>query len=179
MWMNTRERYGIITRLLHWLIFILVVGMLGGGLLAAALPAGSIQRFVITVHKSFGVLVLLLMIVRLAWRAVNPQPRDLDDHAVSNYLAHVLHVGLYTMLFIQPLSGILMSQAYGYPVSFFGLFRLPPLIWQSPALGGVLFEVHEVTAGLLAVAVALHAAAALKHHFVDGDRTLLRMIHGR
>ena len=179
MWMNSHDQYGWIARLLHWLVFILVVGMLLGGVLLSVLPAGGFRGVVVGLHKSVGVLVLLLMIARLLWRRFNPRPVDLEAVPLFRYLAHVLHIGLYTLLFVQPLSGIFMSQAFGYPVSVFGLFSLPPLIWQSPGLGTVFRDIHGATAGVLTVAILIHAAAALKHHFIDQDRTLLRMLKGR
>jgi cytochrome b561 len=179
MLMNTRDQYGWVARLLHWLVFGLVMGMLMGGALLSFLPAGGLKAIVTGAHKSVGVVILLLMIGRLFWRRFNPQPVDLGGTQVLNYLAHVLHVCLYTLLFLQPLSGILMSQAHGYPVAFFGLFTLPPFVWTSPALGSFFRDVHGVTAGVLTVGIAIHAAAALKHHFIDRDRTLMRMVKGR
>ena len=175
---NTRERYGLIGRYLHWFVFILVAGMLLGGVLISVLPSGGFRAFVVSVHKSTGVVVLLLMIIRLLWRFYNPRPRDLGNKPVLNYLALVLHIWLYVLLFLQPLSGILMSQAYGYPVVVFGTFKLPPFIWNSPAMGSVWGEIHGVTAVVLSAAIAIHATAALKHHFIDHDRTLMRMLNG-
>jgi cytochrome b561 len=179
MLMNTRDAYGVVARLLHWLIALLVFGMLLFGVVLANLPSGGFRSFVMAGHKSTGVLVLLLMIGRLLWRVYNPRPRDLSDIPVLNFTAYVLHVWLYVLLFLQPLSGILMSQAYGYPVVVFGIFTLPPLIWHSPSLGGVFSQIHEMTAMVLVLTVAVHAAAALKHHFIDRDRTLMRMLKGR
>ena len=178
MLINTRERYGLIARFLHWFVFILVAGMLLGGVLIALLPSGGFRTVVVSAHKSTGVVVLLLMIIRLLWRFYNPRPRDLGNIPLLKYIAHVLHIWLYVLLFLQPLSGILMSQAYGYPVTVFGAFKLPPFIWNSPALGSVWGEIHRTTAVVLSVAIAIHAAAALKHHFIDGDRTLMRMLKG-
>jgi cytochrome b561 len=179
MFMNTLDQYGLVARVLHWLVFLLVAGMLIGGALLNLLPSGTIKSVIITAHKSVGVIVLVLMLARLAWRFANPVPQPLGSEPVFNTIAHLLHVVLYMLLIIQPLAGILMSQAYGYPVSVFGLFHLPPLIWQSPSLGAFFNEVHTVTAVLLTIAVLAHAAAALKHHFIDHDRTLMRMIKGR
>jgi hypothetical protein len=107
-------------------------------------------------HKSIGVLIFLLMIARLLWRYFNRQPRDLGGIPVLVYIAHVLHVCLYLLPLLQPLSGILMSQAYGYPVVVFGWFTLPPLVWHSPSLGGFFREVHGVTAVLLTLTVCRH-----------------------
>lgn len=178
MLINTRESYGLIGRFLHWFVFILVTGMLLGGVLISFLPSGGFRVFVVSAHKSTGVVVLLLMSVRLLWQFYNPRPRDLGNIPVLNYIAHVLHIWLYVLLILQPLSGILMSQAYGYPVTIFGAFKLPPLIWNSPALGSVWGEIHRATAVVLSMAIAIHAAAALKHHFIDRDRTLMRMLKG-
>lgn len=179
MFMNTRDQYGLVARLLHWLIFVLVAGMLVGGTVLSFLPSGGFKSVVIVGHKSLGVLILFLMIGRLLWRGYNPKPRVLGTNPALNYVAHVVHIILYVLLLLQPVAGILMSQAYGYPVVVFGLAELPPLVWHSPMLGNFFREVHGVTAVLLAVTIVVHAAAALKHHFIDRDRTLMRMINGR
>jgi cytochrome b561 len=179
MYMNSGDQYGVIARLLHWLVFILVVGMLMGGALLQVLPDGVLEGLVIGAHKSTGVVVGFLMGVRLIWRICNPHPKALSPHAVENYLAELVHICLYILLFLQPLVGILMSQTYGYPVTVFGLFSLPPIIWQSPQLGLFFGRCHSVIAALLAAAIAVHVGAALKHHFVNRDRTLTRMLSGR
>jgi cytochrome b561 len=178
MLMNTSDQFGLIARLLHWLIAALAIGMLLVGATFLFLPSGGFKNFLIDMHKSVGVTVLALMIVRLIWRIANPQPRDLNDTPVLNYIARLIHIVFYVLLFLQPLVGILMSQAFGYPVAFFGLFTLPRLIWHSASLGSFLLKVHGEIAILLAAVILLHVAAALKHHFIDRDRTLMRMIKG-
>lgn len=178
MLMNTRDSYGLIARFLHWLIAVLVIGNMLGGAIVFFLESGNLKAFLISNHKSIGVIILLLMTGRLIWRYCNPQPRVLGNIPVLNFIAHILHIWFYVLLFLQPLSGILMSQAYGYPVSVFGIVKLPSLIWHSSTLGDVFREIHIVTSIVLCVVIALHTAAALKHHFVDRDRTLLRMLKG-
>jgi cytochrome b561 len=178
MFMNTHDQYGLIARLLHWSIAVLAIGMLFGGSLLSILPAGGFKAVAIAGHKSIGVVIFLLMIGRIAWRLANPQPRNLGSSPVLNYIAHLVHIFLYVLLLLQPLVGILMSQAYGYPVSLFGMCKLPPLVWQSPSLGSVLREAHGVAALLLTVFIVIHVAAALKHHVVDRDQTLMRMLKG-
>jgi len=175
---NTREEYGLVSRILHWLVFFVVVGMLAGGLLIGVLPDGSIRSIVVSAHKSFGVLVFFLMAVRLLWRLANPRPRFLGTHLVLRYVSEVLHVCLYVLLLIQPLAGILMSQAYGYPVVVFGWIEIPTLVWHSPSLGGIFSRIHSGTAMILVTVIVVHIAAALKHHYIDGDRTLIRMLKG-
>jgi cytochrome b561 len=178
MYLNTRDSYGLIARILHWLIFLLVAGMLIAGFSLSLLPSNGIKSFVISIHKSTGVIILLLMIARLSWRLNNPQPRFLGDSLVLNYVAHVLHIVLYILLFLQPLVGILMSQSYGYPVSVFGLFELPQIIWKSQLLANFFNKVHTVIGVLLTAAIAIHAAAALKHHYIDRNRVFIRMLKG-
>jgi cytochrome b561 len=178
MIMNTRHQYGIISRGLHWLIFILVLGLLLVGVTLDFLPDGVLKGFVTNLHKSFGVMLWLLMAGRLVWRSYNPRPMPLSRHALENYLAEVVHVFLYVLLLLQPLVGILMSQAFGYPVKVFGLFALPTIVWQSPQLGRFLLQCHTVIAVLLTVTIGVHVGAAMKHHFIDRDRTLLRMLTG-
>ncbi len=179
MVVNTGHQYGLILRFLHWLTVALVAGMLMGGALMTILPSGGFKTLIYDIHKSTGVVILLVTALRLSWRLFYPPPGELGQSALSNYLARVLHVCLYVLLFLQPVIGILMSQSFGYPVSFWGWFELPGLIWQAPALGQFFREAHQVTAVVLTAAVAIHAAAALKHHFVDRDRTLMRMIYGQ
>jgi len=179
MWMNTHDQYGLVARLLHWFIFMVVAGMLLGGIALSLLPPGGFRSFVVAGHKSFGVIVLFFVLVRLVWRNSNPTPKALGAEPVLNYSAHLVHVILYVLLILQPFSGILMSQAYGHPVAVFGLFTLPSLVWQSPSAGAFFNDVHSATAALLSIAIAIHAAAAVKHHYIDGDRTLMRMIKGR
>jgi cytochrome b561 len=130
------DRYGLIARLLHWLIAALVIGMLAGGSLLSFLPPGGFKGLAVATHKSIGVLIFLLMIARLLWRCFNLQPRDLGNIPVLNYIAHVLHIGLYILLILQPLSGILMSQSHGYPVVVFGWFNCPR--WYGTVRAGQL-----------------------------------------
>ena len=178
MYFNTRDSYGLIARTLHWLIFLLVAGMLIGGFSLSYLPSNSFKSFVIFIHKSTGFIIFVLMIARLLWRLYSPPPRDLGESLVLNYAAHVLHIVLYILLFLQPLVGILMSQSYGYPVSVFGIFELPQIIWKSPLLANFFSKVHTVIAVLLTVSISIHAAAALKHHYIDRNRILIRMLKG-
>lgn len=176
---DTVESFGLVSRLFHWVVAVMVVGMFLGGLFAGVLPRGDFKSLVVGLHKATGVALLLLMTLRLGWRFANPRPRDLGPNAFENQLGRLMHIFLYILVFLQPLFGILMSQFFGSPVSVFGLFTLPDLLPKNPAVGSVFSQMHSITALLLAISVAIHAAAALKHHFIDRDRTLIRMISGR
>ena len=179
MYKNTDESFGIIARLFHWFIFLMVVGMLIAGAIMDNLPNGTAKSLVMGLHKSTGVAILLLVLLRLCWRIINPKPRDLGVNQFENKLGWLMHIFLYILLISQPITGIVMSQLSGYPVKFYGLFTLPALFGNNPTLGKVFGEVHSVIATLLAISIVIHVAAALKHHFIDRDRTLMRMIIGK
>jgi cytochrome b561 len=98
---------------------------------------------------------------------------------MENKLGHTMHIFLYILLLSQPTIGILMSQSFGYPVYPFGLFKVPTFIRDNISLGKILLEIHETIWVVLGISVAVHAAAALKHHFIEKNRTLVRMIFGK
>jgi cytochrome b561 len=179
MYKNTDESFGIIARLFHWLIFLTVVGMLIAGGSLDSLPNGSVKALVIGLHKSTGVVLLLLVLMRLFWRFINPKPRDLGGNQFENKLGHLMHIFLYILLILQPITGIVMSQLAGYPVKVYGLFSLPDFFGKNPSLGKAFGEAHSVIAAILTISIVIHVAAALKHHFIDRDRTLMRMIIGK
>ncbi len=179
MYKNTDESFGIIARLFHWLIFLVVVGMLIAGSFLDSLPDGTFKALILGLHKSTGVVLLLLVLLRLCWRLINPKPRDLGANLFENKLGHLMHVFLYILLILQPIIGIVMSQISGYPVKVYGLFTLSAFFGQNPGLGKVLVETHSVIATLLAISIVIHVAAALKHHYIDRNRTLLRMVVGK
>jgi cytochrome b561 len=176
---NTTESFGLIARLFHWIIFLLVIGVMIGGNIAADMPNGPGKSEMLGMHKSFGFTILVLVLLRLLWRLINPRPRDLGASSFQNQLGHSMHIFLYSLLLAQPAVGILMSQAFGFPVSPFGMFIVPAFINENIRLGKILLEIHETLWVVLAISVGIHAAAALKHHFIEKNRTLLRMILGR
>lgn len=90
-----------------------------------------------------------------------------------------MHIFLYILLLSQPIAGILMSQSFAHPVYPFGLFKVPTFVDENIRLGKMLHEIHETLWVVLAISVGIHAAAALKHHFIEKNRTLMRMIQGR
>ena len=176
---NTTDSYGLIARLFHWIMFLLILGVIIGGILIEYTPERMAGFNMIEIHKSFGFTVLILAMLRLIWRLINPCPRDLGKIESHNRLAHIMHGLLYILMLLQPVSGILMSQAFDPPVRPFGLFELPALIGSTIPFEEYLPEIHRTMGLILAVLVVIHAAAALKHHFIDKDRTLLRMIVGK
>jgi len=174
---NTRERWGAVSQLLHWLIVALIALQAALGLTGLMLPLGVAKLATLARHKSIGITILGLATVRLLWRWVNPTPplpSNLRPH--ERFLARFTHAALYVLLFAMPLTGWTMSSARGFPVSWFNLFELPDLVPKSTALYNTLVVTHAVLACSLALVVALHVAGAVKHHFVLKDNTLRRML---
>jgi cytochrome b561 len=177
---NNAERYGIVAQMLHWLIMLLVCAQFGLALRADALPRGPALLSVLGLHKSVGITIFALMILRLLWRTFNPAP-DPPAH-ISRWqrvAAQISHLALYGLLLLLPLFGWLMSSARNFPVSWFRLFTLPDLIAPSEAAYRFFHEGHELLARMLLLIMLLHVAAALKHHFIDGDNVLMRMLPWR
>jgi cytochrome b561 len=129
------------------------------------------------IHKAVGVLLFIVILLRLGWRLLGPQPEPPDNHKpFERRAAAIAHVLLYLLLFAVMLSGYLISTADGRPIDVFGLFRLPALISDLPDQADIAGKVHLYLAISLVSLAGIHALAALKHHFVDRDRTLLRML---
>lgn len=176
---NAIESYGVMAKGLHWLIALMIVGLLGVGLYMTDLERSPFRSELYGMHKSFGAVVLGLMLFRLFWRAVvSPAPGSVPTHAPwERYLARGVHYAFYVTLIAMPLSGWLMSSAAGHPVSVFGLFSLPDLVGQdNKALAGFMHEAHEILGNVIIALIVLHVAGVLKHLVMDRDGTLLRML---
>lgn len=175
---NTTARWGALSQLLHWAIVVLIIMQYLLIETAHNLPRTSGMRLeMLARHKSFGITVLMLAIVRLLWRAVNPTP--LLPNTLKPYerwLANGAHLALYGLIFALPLTGWMMSSARNFPVSWFGLWQLPDLIAPSKPLYSLLHETHETLFWVLVGVAALHVLAALKHHFLLKDDVLRRML---
>lgn len=170
--MNTSAipaRFSAPSRVLHWLSALVIVALLGVGLYMTGLDREDPSRAQIYgLHKSVGVLSLFLLLARLAWLRVRPGP---DLPAVFNDKEKQVTRGirslLYLLLVLIPVSGWVMSNTAGYPVSFFGLFQMPTLLDKSEGLHELAEGVHALTAYAAAALVLLHAAGALKHRLRD------------
>lgn len=174
---NSEIRYGAVTQLLHWAIVALIILQYVLAERAEELPLGSAKIATLAKHKSFGITILMLALIRLVWRWMNPVPKTPTTMPRWQQLAsHTSHYGLYVLLFVTPLLGWTMSSARNFPVSWFGMFTLPDLVAPNRSLYEFLNEAHEVGAKLIFVLALIHAAAALKHHFIDKDNVLRRML---
>lgn len=171
---NTDQRYGRIAVLLHWLMAVIVLGLLTLGLYMVRLPIGLEKLKLYGWHKEYGLLVLGLILLRLLWRLYNITPR-LALPSWEKAAARVVHWLLYALMILMPLTGWLLTSAAGLRPAFFGLITLPALIAPDEALRNTFGTLHEIFAWSLIGLILLHTAAALKHHFIDRDDILRRM----
>jgi cytochrome b561 len=161
---------------LHWLAGILILCGFALGLWMVDLPIAPRTLRLYGYHKWIGITVFLLALIRLAWRAASPAPVPLPMPEWQQRAAAVAHHLLYALMLAIPLSGWLYSSATGVQVVYLGLFPLPDLVPKDKALASVLKALHATLNFTLLALIILHAGAALKHHFVDRDGVLVRML---
>ncbi len=174
---NTTVAWGSFSKALHWLIVLLIINQWVIISRAENMPRGPALIETLAWHKSFGITILALAIVRLVWRLMNPTPELASvTKTWERRLARISHFLLYALLFAIPLTGWTMSSARNFPVSWFKLVQLPDLVAPSQSAYDLLHSLHgNLNVALVAVAL-LHIAGALKHHFIDRNDVLKRML---
>ena len=174
---NTAHQYGRIAKIFHWLTALLIFGMLPLGFYMVWLAPGPLKFDLYQLHKSIGMTILLLVILRIGWKLSNPKPKPPETlKKWELVLSRLVHGVLYLTLFFMPLTGWLLTSASEFPNKYFGLFDIPDLVGKDEGLYEAMSEAHEVIAFIILGAVFLHIAGALKHYFVDRDQTLQRML---
>lgn len=174
---NSTSHYGIISIFIHWIMALLMIGLIILGLYMVNLPINAQKLKLYGWHKELGILVIFLAIFRLFWRIIDTAP-TLPAHMpwFQKFAAHAVHYAFYGFMFALPISGWMISSAAGLPVSFFGLFVLPDLVSTNEPLRLLLQEVHEWLGYGLILAIVGHMGAALYHHFVYKDDILRRIL---
>ena len=166
-------RYSTVARALHWSIGLLIILNLAGGVLHDA-----IGDWIMPLHKSTGILILALVVVRVLWRLTHRAPAW--PAAMSGWerlVASLTHVVLYGMMVLIPLSGWIMSSAGRWPIDFYGLFPIPKFnVHKGDMLAGLSHEGHEILGYAMIALLVLHVAAALRHQFVLKDGMMARML---
>lgn len=174
--MKVSQRYPTPAMVIHWTTALLVLTALPLGIYMSDLPLSPFKLQLIAYHKWIGVTVLLLFVPRLVFRLMQPRPAPIAGPDWQRKVAAITHGLLYVLLIAIPLSGWLMSSAKGFPVVYLGLAPLPDLVAKDAALGDLLKNVHQALNYLLIGLLSLHVLAALKHHVLDRDDTLVRML---
>lgn len=173
---NSATSYGLPSKVLHWLMAVLIIGLFGMGVYMADLEMSPDKLKIYGLHKSFGILVLGLVIVRLIWRLSNPVPEnEAGLSKLETGTATTVHYALYALAFLIPLSGWAMSSFAGFPVSVFGLFTLPHLAAPDKTMVQQVKDFHWYFALTVILLACAHAGAALYHHFIRKDNVLRRM----
>ena len=177
LWPTEIQRYTSMAISLHWLIALLIFSGWGLGFYMSDLPLSPAKLRYFSWHKWIGVTVFILAMARVTWLATHPAPRlPFGMPRWQVQAARVNHGALYLFMFIVPLSGWLMSSAKGVPTVYFGVLPIPDLIEKNKEVGNFLGQAHQWLAYGLAALVAMHIGAALKHHVVDRDGVLARML---
>ena len=175
--MNTTfTPYTAVAKGLHWLMALLILGLLVLGMYMHDLPLSPQKLELYSWHKWAGVTAFVLVWLRLAWRVTHRPPALPEGMApLMRLAAHAGHAALYGLMVVIPLSGWLMSSAKGFQTVWFGVLPIPDLVGKDKELGDLLQQVHQALNLLLMLTLAGHVAAALWHHFVLKDDTLRRM----
>jgi cytochrome b561 len=174
---NTADRYGLITKLFHWVIALCVLGMLLVGSLLDTL-AGPTQGAIYAWHKSLGMTLLFLMLIFIFWSARNTKPRYPQDMPFAQVtLAKVVRYLMYITVVAMCLSGWIFTTAKGNPPVLWGWFNLAaPFVPLSKSLGHTIRQWHTYLAWTIFALVILHLVGALYHHLVRRDNVLQRML---
>jgi len=173
--------YDPVARALHWVVagLAVIVVALGWAIPGAARGTGS-RELLLTLHRSFGLLIIAVILFRGGWRLSHPPPPLPSSLArIEVWAAHSTHLLLYVFFVLLPLSGYINAAAAGHAVSFFGIFAIPPLIAESPRLSQIANGVHLAGQFLVYALVGVHVAAALMHGLIRRDGIFERMLPRR
>jgi cytochrome b561 len=178
---NSRQDYGSVARVAHWAtaLFVLLAWPLGQ--FREVFTRGAPRDAGLSVHMALGLGVIILFVLRLVWRALDPPPPAIQADRFEPWLGYAAtagHLLLYALLIATPILGIVMQFSRGQALPVFGLFDIPSPWTMDRAFFREMLGLHELAANALGVIAAGHAAAALFHHWALGDRTLARMLPG-
>ncbi|MFK7968680.1 MAG: cytochrome b [Rickettsiaceae bacterium] len=174
---NTSSSYGLVSKLFHWFMSLIIISLLIVGFTMTSMESSDNKWELYFMHKATGVVVLSLVILRLLWRLINIQldlPADLPSW--QKLASRVTHYLLYIFMFLMPVSGVLMSILGGHEVNVFGLFTVPAATEKNTSLAHFFHDLHGISAFAFAGLIVLHISAGLYHHFIRKDSILKRMI---
>jgi cytochrome b561 len=176
---NTTDSYGVVTRLLHWIVGLTIITMLCVGFYMSSLEPSDQKWQIYGLHKATGVIVLALVIIRFSWRLVNIIPSL--PKTVPGLQAIGYRFGMklmYLLMFLMPSSGILMSLYSAKAIPVYGIFTINAFE-ANKELATIFHTIHVYSGIALACIATFHAAVGIYHHFIVKDRLLLRMIVGK
>jgi cytochrome b561 len=180
---SAEARYSTVAIVLHWLLGISIFAMFAIGIYMSDLPFSPLRLKLYNYHKWAGITFLILSVLRLVWRLLN-KPPALPKAIVQamptwqTKVYHGTHYALYALFFAVPLIGWAYSSAAGFPIVLFGVLPLPDFVAVDKEFAKQIKELHEISAFALMGLAVLHIGAALKHHFIDKDGLVSRMLPG-
>ena len=175
---NTSDSYGVISKNFHWIMTAVILFNFAIGLMLEDLEKGPLRFFLFNIHKSLGILVIILIVPRLLWRLVNSVPVALGGNKFLDKISKYAHYFFYFILLVVAFSGWTYSSARGNVVSVFGLFSVPPLVEKNDVIAKLAVNVHKISVYVFIAVLVLHVLASLFHHFILKDKTLRRMWYG-
>jgi cytochrome b561 len=180
---DSAARYSTVAIVLHWLLGISIFAMFAIGIYMSDLPFSPLRLKLYNYHKWAGITFLFLSVLRLVWRLVNKPPAlpKAIEQAMPTWqtkVYHATHYALYALFFAVPLIGWAYSSAAGFPIVLFGVLPLPDFVAVDKELAKQIKELHEISAFALMGLALLHIGAALKHHYIDKDGLVSRMLPG-
>jgi cytochrome b561 len=172
---NESPSFSVPSRVLHWLMAVLIIAMLFIGVGMVSSVSGNYSKLV-AIHKPIGVAILILVVIRFVNRLINPPPPlPASLPAIQRLAAHASHIALYLLMLVLPLVGWGMLSAAGYPIVLFGALQLPPILPKGAELYAGLRQLHTILAYLLFLTVLVHLSAALFHGLIRRDGVLESM----
>ncbi|MBS0217980.1 MAG: cytochrome b [Proteobacteria bacterium] len=174
---NTPGEWGSVSKTLHWLIVALIIVMGYLGLTMVDLPISPHKIATYALHKSIGLTLLVLVVLRLLWRLYAGAPAEVPGTPRWQHVAATsMHWALYVLLLATPVSGWVVNSAAGFPLQWFGMINLPALVARDHDLHERMASIHESLFWTMVALATLHALAAIGHHFIQRDATLARML---
>jgi cytochrome b561 len=169
---TSNNKYGIIRKINHWLVATIFIGLLILGVYMTNFDDYDLYG----IHKSFGVILLICVLIRVIWLQFDTKIDNSNLTKVERIGSASIHGSLYILMFVIPISGMLMSMAYGHGIHVFNWFTIPMLIEKNEAVFHFFGEVHEISAYLAIILLVGHIGAALFHKFIKKDDILNRML---
>jgi cytochrome b561 len=173
---SDHTRWSTAAKTFHWVMALLILGNGAFALWMDGLKPSMQKINMFALHKSIGLTVLALFLLRVLWRAIDRRPPDMPAPRWQHLAAKAVHGFLYLLIAAIPLSGWAFNSAHGFPLQYFRQFNLPALVEKNPELSDTLGTVHVYLFWFLLLVLVAHVGGAFKHHFIDRDDTLRRML---
>lgn len=175
---NGPAEFGLVTRVIHWAMMLLVIGQLALGNRIEEMQPGLANLWLYGLHKTVGFAILALILARIGWHIASPPPKPLGPRDAAFWAARAAHWGFYVLLIAIPLTGWAGSSATGIDTMIADRWTVPPLVAPSAEAEAFWFGLHDILTKVLFGLIVLHMVGALKRE-MEGDGTLTRMLRGR